>query len=182
MDSLLLRASFESINQSIHQSIVASLHRSRTDELSYASLVQQALALPSLDPAAPFALVLTKPPETVLLLCPPPSEVRRQQQQQQQQQQSGASSDVGSGGWWRQGGRWVLVDSHSRPQLGRAGGFALGAASLETLVKGGFKHVFPPVLMDEDPHGAGMSMMEAMYNAIEAYPIQLAASVAAEEE
>lgn len=113
----------------------------------YESLVSQAQGLPGYSPTLPLALVITKPPETILLLVPPRTGVGALAQQ------------------------WFIVDSHSRPQFGLEGCFALPASSCAALVHGGLQHIFPPVRMDE--FGGGASMMEQMYNAIEAYPIQL---------
>lgn len=67
-------------------------------------------------------------------------------------------------------GQWQLFDSHSRPQLGMDGAHWLGAASVGAL-QAHLHTIFPTVNFDDDGDGGGM--MGAMYNMVEATPLQL---------
>jgi len=86
------------------------------------------------------AVVVTKPPESVCVLLPPAG---------------------GAGGF-------VLIDSHSRPQLGRDGCYAEVHGSMEGLV-GSLVGLFPAV----DFRGQGVGeAMAGMYNSFDVYSLQ----------
>ena len=98
-------------------------------------------------PGEPFALVITKPPETVTIIVPPaivpPST--------ETETDAPAPSPL-----------YIFFDSHSRPQLGLAnGGHVLTADSLAPIIQH-FHRIFPPNQL-----GGVFTALEAAYNTFE---------------
>ena len=104
-----------------------------------------------------IAVVITKPPETILVLLP---------------NNSISSTSISSSATTNTNSKYILIDSHPRPQQLAphypTGSYALLHPSLSSLVSS-LKEIFPVTEL-----GDGVpELMQMMYNSFDVYPFQL---------